>query len=118
MKRIFQSIYSNSVTPYFIIIFLLFVFALLLTRQNIQSLKTGYKINELKAEKQKLEHSNRMLSIEKSSLIDYNQIEKKARKDFGFHEPEVAQQLIYDSSTQQLVRWIPREEHHKNKSVH
>ncbi|MFC1850034.1 hypothetical protein ACFL27_07575 [candidate division CSSED10-310 bacterium] len=99
----------NSIGPYVVCVVFLLVAGLTLAWQHVKALSIGYRINELKQEKNEMEHQRRLLLLEKASLIDYEHIENKAKKKHRFIEPELGQELVYHIESGQLIMMIPRD---------
>jgi len=100
----------RSLGPSIMCISALVFLGLVLAWQHVNSLSTGYRINELKLKKNELEHQRQLLLLEKASLVDYERIEKKARTGQGFREPLPGEQIVFLSETSQLVLYLPKEQ--------
>jgi len=106
----------------FSVIVVPFLFLLLLTLAHFRSVRYGYQIEQLKAERLALEEWNRQLRLERAALADPQRIDRLARTGLGMAEPAVGQVIRLgppvggSSGTVQLARnvaaWldVPREQ--------
>jgi cell division protein FtsL len=98
----------RAIVPYFVIIIMVGSIALFYAWKHVKTLSLGFEINELKQQKKQLEHERRLLLLEKASLVDYENIESRAKQKLGFREPEVGQEIIFQSDTGDMVMLVPK----------
>jgi cell division protein FtsL len=75
----------------------LLMFAMMYVWQHFSSIEYGYKIEQLKSEREAIMETNRALKLEESSLRDLSRIDALARQ-MGLQPPAVGQLEIMDSS--------------------
>jgi cell division protein FtsL len=66
---------------------LVFVFVLLILRQHLQCVRTGYEIEQLKVEREALEERKHQMLERQASLTDPQRIDTLAREDLGMVPP-------------------------------
>lgn len=99
---------SLGLGPSVVCIILLVFLGLILAWQHVNALSINYRINELTQKKNDLEHQRRLLLLEKASLVDYEKIEEKSRRKYGFREPEADEKLIFVVDSKQLILCLPK----------
>ncbi len=75
---------------------LLFMFLMVYGWQHFKAIDYGYKIEQLKAERDAVMESNRALKLEESSLKDLSRIEPMARA-LGMQPPQTGQVEVMES---------------------
>lgn len=102
--------------PYFVLLPIILIIGLIAVWLDVQTVTTGYELDRLQDQKQELEDFQRQLLSERASLFDYNFIEKKARKQLGYREPKVGEQVVYIDKTKEFYIFIPatNRNNHKN----
>ena len=73
------------------------MFAMIYVWQHFSAIEYGYKIEQLKSEREAIMESNRALKLEESSLRDLSRIDPLARQ-MGLQPPTAGQLEIMDSS--------------------
>ena len=76
---------------------LLLVISMVYVWQHFSAIEYGYKIEQLKAERDSIVESNRALKLEESSLRDLSRIDTLARQ-MGMQPPTVGQIEIMEST--------------------
>ncbi len=76
---------------------ILLMFAMIYVWQHFSAIEYGYKIEQLKSEREAIMESNRALKLEESSLRDLSRIDTLARQ-MGLQPPAAGQLEIMDSS--------------------
>jgi cell division protein FtsL len=76
---------------------ILLMFAMVYVWQHLSSIEYGYKIEQLKSEREAIMETNRALKLEESSLRDLSRIDTLARQ-MGLQPPAVGQLEIMDST--------------------
>lgn len=77
---------------------LLLMFTMVYVWQHFSAIEYGYKIEQLKVERESIMESNRALKLEESSLRDLSRIDTLARQ-MGLQPPVAGQLEIMDAST-------------------
>ncbi len=75
----------------------LLMFAMIYVWQHFSAIEYGYKIEQLKSEREAIMESNRSLKLEESSLRDLSRIDTLARQ-MGLQPPTAGQLEIMDST--------------------
>lgn len=75
----------------------LLMFAMIYVWQHFSAIEYGYKIEQLKSEREAIMESNRSLKLEESSLRDLSRIDALARQ-MGLQPPTAGQLEIMDSN--------------------
>lgn len=86
----------------------LLLFAIVYVWQHFSAVESGYKIEQLKAERDTIAESNRALSLEEASLKDPSRIDRLAR-ELGMQQPVNGQwqpmdNAVSDPSTPVMAR--------------
>ncbi len=76
---------------------ILLMFAMIYVWQHFSAIEYGYKIEQLKSEREAIMESNRALKLEESSLRDLSRIDTLARQ-MGLQPPAAGQLEIMDAS--------------------
>jgi cell division protein FtsL len=76
---------------------ILLMFAMIYVWQHFSAIEYGYKIEQLKSEREAIVESNRALKLEEASLRDLSRIDPLARQ-MGLQPPAAGQLEIMDSS--------------------
>ncbi len=76
---------------------ILLMFAMTYVWQHFSAIECGYKIEQLKSEREAIMESNRALKLEESSLRDLSRIDPLARQ-MGLQPPTAGQLEIMDAS--------------------
>lgn len=77
---------------------ILFLFVMVYLWQHFSAIEYGYKIEQLKAERDTISESNRALSLEESSLRDLPRIDRLAR-ELGMQRPIEGQWQPMETAT-------------------
>jgi cell division protein FtsL len=77
---------------------ILLMFVMVYVWQHFSAIEYGYKIEQLKSEREAIMESNRALTLEESSLRDLSRIDPLARQ-MGLQPPAVGQLEIMDTSS-------------------
>jgi cell division protein FtsL len=77
---------------------MLFLLAMTYLWQHFSAIEYGYRIEQLKAERNTITESNRALSLEEASLRDPSRIDRLAR-ELGMQRPSEGQWQPMDSAT-------------------
>jgi cell division protein FtsL len=104
-KRIDNSRVMKMVDPrrrrelawFAIMLGVLLLFAMIYVWQHFSAIEYGYKIEQLKSERDSIAESNRELNLEVSSLRDLSRIDTLARQ-MGMRPPTVGQVEVMESS--------------------
>ncbi len=76
----------------------LFLFVMVYLFQHFSAIEYGYKIEQLKAQRDAVAETNRTLSLEEASLKDLSRIDRLARQ-MGMQRPEEGQWQSMDAGT-------------------
>jgi cell division protein FtsL len=76
---------------------ILLMFAMIYVWQHFSAIEYGYKIEQLKSEREAVMETNRALNLEESSLRDLSRIDTLARQ-MGLQPPTAGQLEIMDSN--------------------
>ena len=76
----------------------LFLFVMAFLWQHFSAIEYGYKIEQLKAQRDAIAETNRTLSLEEASLKDLSRIDRLARQ-MGMQRPEEGQWQSMDAGT-------------------
>lgn len=76
---------------------ILLMFAMIYVWQHFSAIEYGYKIEQLKSEREAIMESNRALTLEESSLRDLSRIDPLARQ-MGLQPPAAGQLEIMETS--------------------
>lgn len=81
-----------------IMLAVLFVFVMAFLWQHFSAIEYGYKIEQLKAQRDAIAETNRTLSLEEASLKDLSRIDRLAR-EMGMQRPVEGQWQSMDAGT-------------------
>jgi len=88
----------RELASFAILLSVLLVLAMVYVWQHFSAIEYGYKIEQLKTERDSILESNRALNLEVSSLRDLSRIDMLARQ-MGMGPPSVGQVEVMDTST-------------------
>lgn len=88
-----RELFSFGITLSFLLLFMM-----VYVWQHFSAIEYGYKIEQLKVEREAVMESNRALKLEESSLRDLSRIEALARQ-MGMQPPAVGQVELMEAST-------------------
>ena len=88
----------REMTTFGITLGVLFLLAMVYLWQHFSAIEYGYKIEQLKAERDTISESNRALSLEEASLKDPSRIDRLAR-ELGMQRPVDGQWQPMDNSS-------------------
>ncbi len=87
----------RELASFAIMLGVLLMFAMVYVWQHFSAIEYGYKIEQLKSEREAIMESNRALKLEESSLRDLSRIDTLARQ-MGMRPPSVGQVEVMETT--------------------